>query len=75
MTDTTTEAPAEEAPKATPAPMFDAPKDTPEADATGYAVYDRSIGQYVTAVTKDKPSSTDARKAVREGHSYKVVRV
>lgn len=51
----------------------DAPKDTPEETATGYAVYDRTLGRYVTGVTPDKPSNPG--KSVAKGHAYKVVRV
>lgn len=69
MTEQQTEVPAEQ-----DEALFDAPADV-EGDGTGYAVYDRTLGQYVTAVTRDKPSSSDARKAVRKGHKYAVVKV
>lgn len=53
MTEGTTEGPR-------PA-QFDAPKDAPTKDATGYAVYDRTLGQFVGSVTKGKPSDDDAQ--------------
>lgn len=68
----TTEADRATARPAPPEP-FDAPKDVDERFATGYAVYDRTLGRYVGGVTKDKPSKP--REAVAEGHAYKVVRV
>ena len=52
-----------------------APKDAPEGEATGYAVYDRTLGQFVGSVSKDKPSQAKADKVVREGHTAAVVRV
>lgn len=57
-----------------PVPV-DAPKDAPEDTATGYAVYDRTIGQYVGGVTSDKPSSSEARRRVAKGHVHAIVRV
>lgn len=67
MTEQTTEAP--EAP-------FEAPEDAAEDVATGYAIYDRTLGQYVGPVKRDgKPSASDARKAVGEGHVHAIVRV
>lgn len=51
------------------------PEDAPEAAATGYAVYDRTLGQFVGPVSTSKPSRSDADKAVRKGHRAAVVRV
>ncbi len=51
----------------------DAPDDAPDATATGWAVYDRTLGRFVTGVTPDKP--TKPADAVSKGHAYKVVRV
>lgn len=51
------------------------PADAPESSATGYAVYDRTLGQFVGSVTRDKPSQAKADKAVRKGHTAAVVRV
>lgn len=53
----------------------DAPDDVDADAAKGYAVYDRTLGRFVGGVTADKPSASDARKLVAEGHSHKVVRV
>lgn len=56
-------------------PIFEAPADLPEdKEATGYAVYDRVLGRYVSEVTPGKPSNSDAKRAAN-GHAYKVVRV
>lgn len=54
---------------------FDAPKDHADDGATGYAVYDRTLGRYVGGVTTDKPSKRDADKLVGDGHVAAVVRV
>lgn len=74
---TTTELSADE--RAAMAPgkpePVDAPDDVADDVATGYAVYDRTLGRFVTPVSTDKPSSSDARKAVAKGHSYATVRV
>lgn len=66
---------AEDRADITPGPPepYAAPKDADESVATGYAVYDRTLGRYVTGVTVDKPGKPAS--AVAEGHSYKVVRV
>lgn len=55
--------------------LHDAPGDADDATATGYAVFNRTIGQYVPGVHRDKPSKADAAKAVPEGHTAAVVRV
>lgn len=57
------------------ADLIDAPDDADESVATGYMVFDRTIGQYVGGKTSDKPSSSAAGKAVRKGHTAAVVRV
>lgn len=69
--------PAEDqAPKrAEPAAMFDAPKDAPDELATGYAVYNRTLGRFVGGVQDKRPSKADASKAVPKGHTAAVVRV
>lgn len=67
------DAPAEKA-KGVGEPV-DAPEDVAAKEATGYAVYDRTIGQYVGDRTTSKPSQEDADKAVPEGHVAAVVRV
>lgn len=59
----------------TPAEVIPAPKDVSEADATGYAVFNTTIGQYVSPVTKGKPSAAEARKFLPKGHTHKIVRV
>lgn len=56
------------------APMFDAPEDASDELARGYAVYDRELGRYVTGVTKDKPTTSDAKDAAK-GHKHAIVRV
>ena len=54
--------------------LADPPEDVPEGEATGYAVYDRVLRQYVSEVSKDKPKLADARKL--HGHDHlAVVRV
>lgn len=54
--------------------LADPPEDVAEEAATGYAIYDRVLRQYVSPVTKDKPKLADARKDA--GHdSLAVVRV
>lgn len=58
-----------------PAAMFDAPEDVSEELATGYAVYNRTLGRFVGSVSDKRPTKTDARKAVPEGHTAAVVRV
>lgn len=57
--------------------LFDAPKDVPAKDATGYAVYDRTLGRFQGEVHHgtSKPSDDDAKAVVREGHQYAIVRV
>lgn len=52
-----------------------APKDAPEDTATGFAVYDRTLARFVGPVHTDRPSRSDADKAVAEGHVAAVVRV
>lgn len=55
--------------------LFDAPEAS-EVAATGYAIYDRTLGQYVGPVHRDKaPTAEDARSAVPKGHKAVVVRV
>lgn len=66
---------ADPVPDDQPTLLADAPKDADEKVATGYAVYDRTLGRYVGPVTKDKPSATEARKTAAKGHTVKVVRV
>jgi len=72
--DPTPEAP-EPAPKAKSGVVIEAPADVDEDRATGYAVYDTTLGQFVGGVTAKKPSATDAKAAVVKGHTHKVVRV
>lgn len=55
--------------------LIDAPEDADESVATGYMVYDRTVGQYVGSKLDSKPSSSDVRKAVRKGHTGAAVRV
>lgn len=70
MSETTSEAPAKQ--KA----QFDAPADVPEDEATGHAVYNTTLGQFVGPVHRDgRPSATQVKELVPEGHSHKVVRV
>jgi hypothetical protein len=59
-----------------PAPQLQpVPEAVREADAIGFAVYNRTLGQFVPGVSKDKPSQRDADKRVPEGHTAAVVRV
>lgn len=53
------------------------PDDVKAADSTGYAVYDRTVGQYVGPVKhgRDKPTEAEIAAAVPEGHEHAVVRV
>lgn len=55
--------------------LQDAPSDVDEATATGYAVYNRTLGQFVPGVEKRKPTSAQATKRVPDGHTAAVVRV
>lgn len=71
MSENPPEAPLDEGSR----PEFTAPADTPEAEAKGYAVYNTTLGQYVSPVTADKPSKAEAAKFVPEGHTHRVVRV
>lgn len=59
MTEATTEATTDDLRP----PQFDAPKDAPSNTAVGFAVYDRTMGQYVGPVVhgKSKPSQEDAQ--------------
>lgn len=47
---------------------------TPPAEELrkGYAVFNTTLQQYVGPVTTGKPSSTEARKLVPEGHGVEV---
>lgn len=82
MTDTTPEAPETEGTETTEAKpgrrgvgvRLPAPKDVSEEARTGYAVYDRTLGRYVTEVTKAKPSAKDAKAAAGD-HPYAIVAV
>lgn len=56
-------------------PLQDAPEDIGADAATGYAVFNRTLGQYVPGVDRDKPSKSQADKRVPEGHTAAVVRV
>lgn len=64
--------PTEDAPEQL---LHDAPKDAAAAVATGYAVYDRTVAQYVPGVESTKPTKAQAEKRVPEGHTAAVVRV
>lgn len=55
--------------------LSDAPADAAEGTATGYAVYNRTLGQYVAGVEAKKPSASQAAKRVPDGHTVAVVRV
>lgn len=55
--------------------LVPAPEDVPEGIATGYSVYNRTLGQYVPGVHGKKPTKADAGKRVPEGHTAAVVRV
>lgn len=56
-------------------PLHDAPDDIDSDVATGYAVFNRTLGQYAPGVERDKPSKSQADKRVPEGHTAAVVRV
>lgn len=43
-----------------------------EAHPTRYAVYDNTLRQYVGPVTENKPTSSAARKLVRQGHDFTI---
>jgi hypothetical protein len=75
MTETPQEGPEPSQPATSEAGLFDAPKDVSEDIATGYAVYDRTLGRYFGPVSEKKPSKTDAGKQVAKGHTAAVVRV
>lgn len=56
--------------------QFDAPADVPEERATGHAIYDRTLGQFVGEVHRGKkPTDAQVKEAVAEGHVSAVVRV
>ena len=63
--------------EATPADdgLMAAPADAAEDVAKGYAVFNRTLGQYVPGVLDKRPSGRDAAKRVPEGHTAAVVRV
>lgn len=90
MTDSTTDQPPNAAGDPDPTPtqraprvtrstsgpvLVDAPADADSDVATGYAVYDRTLGQYVGGVTSEKPTKADAGKLVGKDHTAAVVRV
>lgn len=56
-------------------PLFDAPKDRDDDTATGYAVYDRTLGRFVGSVADKRPTDSDAKGMVPKGHVHAVVRV
>jgi hypothetical protein len=64
MADSTRKAPAQ----------FRAPKDAPEGTSKGWAVYNRTLGQYVGPVTTDKPT-TEAAQALAPRHTVAIVAV
>lgn len=66
---------AERAEAVAQVPLHDAPEDRDADSSTGYAVFNRTLGQYVPGVSADKPSKSDATKRVPEGHTAAVVRV
>lgn len=53
---------------------FDAPEDVAEDDSKGYAVYDRTIGQYVGPVAATKAKAESAATKTK-GHRHATVRV
>lgn len=56
--------------------LTDAPDDRADDDgATGYAVFNRTTGQYVPGVHASRPSKSEASKAVPKGHTAAIVRV
>jgi hypothetical protein len=56
--------------------QFDAPADVPEDRATGHAIYDRTLGQFVGEVYRPKaPTDDQVKAAVAKGHVSAVVRV
>lgn len=54
--------------------LFDAPKDVEEGSETGYALYDRTLGQYVGPVAKTKAKASEGVTKAK-GHTYTTVRV
>jgi hypothetical protein len=50
------------------------PKDVDESDSKGFAVYDTTIGQFVSEVTRKRPSKADAEELAGD-HGYAIVRV
>lgn len=55
--------------------LADAPKDVPQDEATGYAIYNRTLGQYVPGVHPDRPTASAITKALPKGHRGSAVRV
>jgi hypothetical protein len=76
MTDTSPEPTPAEDTEPTPDDVNQAaiPKNRTEADgAIGYAVWDVQLQRFVSGVTPDKPSSSEAKKLAPGGHA--IVRV
>lgn len=70
MTDTTEEA------AVTDDGLHQAPADADDDRATGYAVYNRTLGQFVGPVFRpDKPSASKAKSLAPKGHTTAIVRV
>lgn len=66
------------APEVTNSPVVATYKAKAPADNEGsgrFAVYDLTLERYVSEVMDTKPSSKDAKAAVAEGHTYKVIEV
>lgn len=66
----------DQTPKASRAGVADVPDDAPEETATGHALYNRTLGQYVGPVVhgEDKPKR-EAFPDVPKGHRAVIVRV
>lgn len=76
MTNGTQEGQAAPSPSRTFKANVAAPEDRPEKDATGYAVFNTTLGQFTGPVHRDgKPSQEDAKALLPAGHKFKIVRV
>lgn len=56
-------------------PAVVVPKDADESVATGYAVYDKSLGQFVSGVVDTKAAADKLRKDGASGHELVTRRV
>lgn len=56
--------------------LFEPPADVADDDATGYAVYDTTLGRFQGQVKRGgKPSKSDVAKVLPKGHQHAIVQV